>query len=109
MTDYEAEGVSPQQKIQLAPNSSVKLNALADSVETSFRDTLQMSNIYKSKINNDENSSSFANDGLRSQDRRELRTAPLKHYEVPNLTSMLYEYTNREKDTVQSAFRGGNY
>ena len=50
MTDYEAEGVSPQQKIQLAPNSSVKLNALADSVETSFRDTLQVSNIYKSKL-----------------------------------------------------------
>ena len=33
----------------------------------------------------------------------------VKHYEVPNLSSMLYEYTNREKDYVERAFRGGNY
>ena len=33
----------------------------------------------------------------------------VRHYEVPNLSSMLYEYTNREKDYVERAFRGGNY
>ena len=33
----------------------------------------------------------------------------IKHYEVPNLSSMLYEYTNKERDLVQQAFRGGNY
>lgn len=33
----------------------------------------------------------------------------VKHYEVPNMSSMLYEYTNREKDYVERAFRGGNY
>lgn len=32
-----------------------------------------------------------------------------KHYECPNLSSMLYAYTNKERDTVQQAFRGGNY
>jgi len=31
------------------------------------------------------------------------------HYEVPNLSSMLYEFTNREKDRVNQAFRVGNY
>ena len=31
------------------------------------------------------------------------------HYQVPNLSSMLYEYTNREKDRVGEAFRTGNY
>ena len=37
------------------------------------------------------------------------RQGPLKHYEVPSLSSMLYEYTNKEKDIVERAFRGGNY
>ena len=32
-----------------------------------------------------------------------------RHYEVPNLSSMLYEYTNAEKNLVEMAFRGGNY
>ena len=39
----------------------------------------------------------------------QIKMHPVKHYEVPNLSSMLYEYTNREKDTVEQAFRGGNY
>jgi len=33
----------------------------------------------------------------------------IKHYEVPNLASMLYEYTNREHDFVMQAFRPTNY
>ena len=32
-----------------------------------------------------------------------------KHYEVPILDSMLYEYTNKEYDVVKNAFRIGNY
>ena len=31
------------------------------------------------------------------------------HYEVPNLSSMLYEYTNREKDRINQSFQTGNY
>ena len=31
------------------------------------------------------------------------------HYEVPSLSSMLYEFTNREQDLVNQAFRTGNY
>jgi len=31
------------------------------------------------------------------------------HYEVPNMSSVLYEYTNKEYDVVKSAFRVGNH
>ena len=31
------------------------------------------------------------------------------HYEVPNMSSMLYEFTNREQDRVHQSFRIGNY
>ena len=31
------------------------------------------------------------------------------HYEVPSLCSMLYEYTNKEQDTVVNAFRSSNF
>lgn len=31
------------------------------------------------------------------------------HYEVPILSSMLYEYTNKELDIIKNAFRTGNY
>ena len=31
------------------------------------------------------------------------------HYEVPNLASMLYEYTNNEMDRVKYSFRIGNF
>ena len=31
------------------------------------------------------------------------------HYEVPNLSSMLYEFTNREAERVAMGFRTGNY
>ena len=37
------------------------------------------------------------------------RTSHQYHYEVPNLSSMLYEYTHKEKDRVSEAFRTGNY
>jgi len=30
------------------------------------------------------------------------------HYEVPSLSSMLYEYTNKERDAIVNAFRTGN-
>ena len=31
------------------------------------------------------------------------------HYEVPSLSSMLYEFTNKEQDCVVNAFRIGNW
>ena len=31
------------------------------------------------------------------------------HYQVPNLSSMLYEFTLKERDRVNQAFRTGNY
>ena len=31
------------------------------------------------------------------------------HYEVPNLASMLYDYTNKEHDIVKQAFRPTNF
>ena len=31
------------------------------------------------------------------------------HYEVPSLSSMLYEFTNKEQDSCIQAFRTGNY
>ena len=31
------------------------------------------------------------------------------HYEVPNLTSMLYEYTNKEQERIFMGFRRGNF
>ena len=31
------------------------------------------------------------------------------HYQVPNLSSMLYEFTNKERDRVFAAFRVGNF
>ena len=31
------------------------------------------------------------------------------HYEVPNMSSMLYEFTNKEQDRVHQSFRIGNY
>ena len=31
------------------------------------------------------------------------------HYEVPNMSSMLYEFTNREQEKIHQSFRTGNY
>jgi len=31
------------------------------------------------------------------------------HFEIPNLSSMLYDYTNKEKDMVERCWRTGNY
>lgn len=31
------------------------------------------------------------------------------HFQVPNLSSMLYEFTNREQEKIQSCFRIGNF
>ena len=33
----------------------------------------------------------------------------VSHYEVPNLTSMLYEYTNKEQEHIIRCFRPGNF
>lgn len=31
------------------------------------------------------------------------------HYEVPNLSSMLYEFTNKEAERILQGFRVGNF
>ena len=31
------------------------------------------------------------------------------HYQVPNLSSMLYEFTNKEQDRINQSFRTGNH
>ena len=38
-----------------------------------------------------------------------FRSKVSNHYEVPNMTSMLYEFTNKEQDRVHQSFRTGNY
>lgn len=32
-----------------------------------------------------------------------------RHYELPNLTQLLYDFTNKEHDMIMSCFRTGNY
>ena len=32
-----------------------------------------------------------------------------EHYQVPNLSSMLYEFTNKEKERISQCFRIGNF
>jgi hypothetical protein len=34
---------------------------------------------------------------------------PTNHFEIPNLSSMLYDYTNKEKDLIEKCWRVGNY
>ena len=31
------------------------------------------------------------------------------HYEIPNMSSMLYEFTNKEQDRIHHSFRIGNF
>jgi hypothetical protein len=33
----------------------------------------------------------------------------INHYELPNLTQLLYDFTNKEQDTILRCFRVGNY
>lgn len=33
----------------------------------------------------------------------------MNHFEIPNLSSMLYDYTNKERDLIQQCWRVGNY
>lgn len=33
----------------------------------------------------------------------------INHYELPNLTQLLYDFTNKEQDTILRCFRTGNY
>lgn len=37
------------------------------------------------------------------------KATPSMHYEVPSLSSMLYEYTNKEQNSIINAFRVGNH
>ena len=43
-------------------------------------------------------------------DKIELMVSNISnHYEVPNMSSMLYEFTNKETDRIHQAFRIGNF
>ena len=33
----------------------------------------------------------------------------MNHYELPNLTQLLYDFTNKEQDIIMRCFRVGNY
>lgn len=33
----------------------------------------------------------------------------INHYELPNLAQLLYDFTNKEQDTILRCFRTGNY
>ena len=33
----------------------------------------------------------------------------VNHYELPNLTQLLYDFTNKEHDLIMRCFRPGNY
>lgn len=46
---------------------------------------------------------------LASADTEDLDTRLTSHYQVPNLSSMLYEFTNREHDRILQCFRIGNF
>jgi hypothetical protein len=35
--------------------------------------------------------------------------ASIRHYELPNLTQLLYDFTNKEQDAIQQCFRTGNF
>ena len=48
-------------------------------------------------------------DFLESQGELNKLSKISNHYEVPNMSSMLYEFTNKEQDRVHQSFRTGNY
>ena len=95
---------------------TAKLQQLSDSMQENMGGNNNSSNNAPRSLkryNTDENSNSFSNQDAsmqgQSQAQLQSKQQPVRHYEVPNMSSMLYEYTNREKDYVERAFRGGNY
>lgn len=48
-----------------------------------------------------------------SHNSEQIETLPAdvnyNHYELPNLTQLLYDYTNKEQDNINRCFRIGNY
>ena len=42
-------------------------------------------------------------------DNQENSSSIANHFQIPNLSSMLYEFTNREQEKIQSCFRIGNF
>lgn len=44
-----------------------------------------------------------------AEDRMFGSEAQMSHYEMPNLSACLYDYTNKEQDFVLRCFRAGNY
>ena len=44
-----------------------------------------------------------------NQDNGPMQSKISNHYEVPNMSSMLYEFTNKEQERIHQSFRIGNY
>lgn len=66
--------------------------------------------MFRSGVGSDRKNSelmSNSDDVLSKLDNNQTRIQ--NHYEVPNLSSMLYEYTNNEVDRVKQSFRVGNF
>ena len=61
---------------------------------------------FKSRENNLNSESQIAR---MQEDQLKEGNGFMQHYEVPNLSSMLYEFTNREADRIQHCFRVGNF
>lgn len=59
--------------------------------------------------NSDSNTDSKTETVDMNTDFTKKHSGTVSHYEVPNLTSMLYEYTNKEQEYIQRCFRAGNF
>ena len=44
-----------------------------------------------------------------SEQYNDLNKKPGPHYEVPNMSSMLYDFTNKEQERIAQGFRIGNF
>lgn len=52
--------------------------------------------------------SSNMSQGGQNQENIPVDTS-INHYELPNLTQLLYDFTNKEQDTIMRCFRVGSY
>ena len=56
-----------------------------------------------------ETDNEFGQTGQNGENNGQNQSKISNHYEVPNMSSMLYEFTNKEQDRIHQSFRIGNY
>ena len=56
-----------------------------------------------------ETDNEFGQTGQNGENNVQNQSKISNHYEVPNMSSMLYEFTNKEQDRIHQSFRIGNY